>query len=83
VLSSEVRQRLNDSFASPDPTESLRQYALELAASGLRRQQIYDLFLEMYEELTEAGRELEEYQIGDVMDMITGTYAPFNLDIPK
>jgi hypothetical protein len=82
MLSEDIRQRLEQALASARPVDALREFALELAARGLRRQSIYDLFFEVYKELQEAGRERDEQVLGDVMDMVTGTYSPYNLDIP-
>lgn len=66
-----------------DPIESLRQYAIELSHSGMKRKEIYRIFLAFHEILQSQGRENEVAIIGDVMDMITDTYSPFNLNLPQ
>ena len=41
------------------------------------------MFLIFYTQLQESGRWTEEQVLGDVMDMISGCFPPFNLDLPK
>ena len=66
-----------------DAIKSLRQYAIELSRSGMKRKEVYRIFLTFHEILQSQGREDEVATIGDVMDMITDTYAPFNLNLPQ
>ncbi len=82
-MNPDVRQRLEYCLRAEKPTEALRRYAVELASQGLRRQAIYNLFFELHNELERAGMEADKDCLGDVMDMIMGTYHPFNLNIPQ
>jgi hypothetical protein len=76
------REDFEHALASENPVEELRKFALHLHAEGKNKQEIYDIFLEFYKYLQNNEREMEEHLLGDVMDMIMGQYAPFNLHFP-
>lgn len=71
------------SLSAKDPIEELRRFALQLGSEGKARQEIYEIFLEYYGHLQANERETDEHKLGDVMDMIMGQYAPFNLNFPE
>jgi hypothetical protein len=76
------REEFEQALASQNQVTELRAFALELHAQGKNKQEIYDLFLQFYQFLQASGREMEEHLLGDVMDMIMGEFAPFNLNFP-
>jgi predicted metalloprotease with PDZ domain len=76
------QEEFEQAFKSPNPVETLRSLALQLHAQGRNKQEIYDIFYEFYQFLQAAERQTEEDLLGDVMDMITGTFAPHNITFP-
>ena len=74
--------RFEAALREPDPIAPLRAFALELAAQGLRQGAVYDVFLTFYKYVQNTERWRDEALLGDVMDMIGDTYAPY-LHIPK
>jgi hypothetical protein len=76
-------QQFEQALASENPTDALRRLALELASGGRRRREVFQLFLDFDSHLQDQGRDYESALVGDVMDMISQTFAPFNLDIPN
>jgi hypothetical protein len=74
--------RLEAALHSGDPRQALREIVLELAAAGMQRAAAYEMFADFYGQLREQGRQNDEDLVGDVMDMITGGFAPFNIDFP-
>jgi len=67
---------------SENPISQLRQLALKLHSEGNDKQQIYDRFHDFYKYLQDNERGRDEDLLGDVMDMITGTYEPYNISFP-
>jgi hypothetical protein len=76
------REDFEHALASENPVDELRKFALQLHAEGKNKQEIYEIFLEFYQYLQRNEREMEEHLLGDVMDMIMGQFAPFNLGFP-
>jgi hypothetical protein len=76
------REDFERALASENSVEKLREFAMRLHAEGRNRQEIYEIFFEFYQHLQNNEREMEENLLGDVMDMIMGTFAPFNLHFP-
>jgi len=70
------QKEFEHALASQNPVAQLRSFALQLHAQGKNKQEIYDIFFEFYQSLQTSGREMEEHLLGDVMDMITGEFAP-------
>jgi hypothetical protein len=76
------RENFENALTSENPVDELRRFALRLHAEGKNKQEIYDIFLEFYQYLQDNSREMDEHLLGDVMDMIMGQFAPFNLNFP-
>lgn len=72
---------LEDALASANPVNELREFAQRLNKKGLKRQEIYDTFYKLYQKYQEEAKDDKADVLGDVMDMITGYYVPFTLDL--
>ena len=70
-------------LADTKPIDRLRQIAVRLSGEGMKQREIYLLFLAHHVALESQGEEDQAAVLGDVMDMITDTYPPFNLNLPK
>jgi hypothetical protein len=79
----EFSKHFEEALASEDPTAALRRLALDLASEGRGRRGVFKIFLDFDSFLQNEGRDYESALVGDVMDMISQHYPPFNLDIPE
>lgn len=68
--------RMEGALQSDMPPLSLYTYALELSASGLGRQAIYAIFMEMFERLGEEGRETDQGHVELILDSLTHFMSP-------
>jgi hypothetical protein len=75
-------QELENALSSDTPTLLLRELALDLNRKGLNRKEIYEIFYAYFLKLQSDNRDDDANIIGDVMDMITGWFSPYNIDIP-
>jgi hypothetical protein len=71
-------RRFEAALLSPAPMETLRDYALELSRSGMKRKEIYLIFREMFDKLKREGREVEQGSIEIILDSITQFMSPSN-----
>ncbi len=74
----EENEKFEAALRGGNPVEKLRNYALELSKTGVKRKPIYDMFLKFNLVLQDSNRERNEAVLGDVMDMITDSFAPDN-----
>jgi hypothetical protein len=68
-------------FTDANPTEALRQFAIDLSASGLKKEEIYQIFLNAQLEKEQLGATGKADFLGDVMDMFTGWYKGRDIDL--
>ena len=82
-MSDSPSSRIRRALLAEDGRNALRDLAVAFSADGCGRDEIYHLFLGVYEEAQSAGRENHEDVLGDVMDMIVGWCGPaWRLDLP-
>lgn len=82
-MNTDYKEQIERALASAAPINDLRALATELSSSGLRRSEIYRIFYAYYKILQASGRQREEDVLGDVMDMVTDTYAGNNMNLPR
>lgn len=63
------------------PIDTLRQLALELNNKGMKKEEIYQEFLNYLLLLEESDKQQDIHILGDVMDMMTGWYIGRELDL--
>ena len=71
------RRNIEDLLCEPNPTEKLKQYALQLYTKGFSKEEIYEIFLNC---TTSTVEQTHKDNLEDVMDMITGWYVGKNID---
>ena len=73
------RKEIEIALKNSNPTEDLRNIAVNLNEKGVEKEEIYSIFygcsLELYEEERDVDAELLE----DIMDMVTGWYVGRNI----
>jgi hypothetical protein len=77
---------LEKALADEDPVSALRKVAVDWSKTGLGRKEIYRRCLEYFCILQDSNRHDELARLGDVMDMISDSFAPGNpnnLNLPQ
>ncbi len=72
----ELKKTLNE----VNPEIALRNFALKLYAKKIAKDEIYHIFYEYYVSILNGSDQSKVDTLGDVMDMIVGTYSGKNID---
>jgi hypothetical protein len=76
------KKEIDIALQSSNPMDSLKQVALNLSKIGLKKEEVYNIFLEHYTLFQKNGNDNGVDYLGDILDMIAGWYVGQNLDLP-
>lgn len=68
---------------SSNPIEDLKNLALDLNRNGASKKEIYKDFYQTFLIYQSEGKETEANMLGDLLDMVSGWYNGFNLDLKE
>ncbi len=75
------KTEIEKALKSKQPIDELRILSLKLNKEGYNSQEIYNILYEYDLELIKEGRQDDSYVLEDVMDMVTGYYSGYNLNL--
>ena len=74
-------EQIERCLSQDTPVESLRQFVIDVNNNGISKEEILKELNEFDDLLINSGRLRERDNLEDVLDMMTGSYGGYNLDL--